>query len=213
MAVNGATHGVKVRILGKLHAQDNIQVLHFSTTTEVNDNPARDALILALLQAILACITEQLLDAVTSEYRLVGLEGTEVFPTIGDPIFLAAPANTVGTRGPTSASVLATLIQIRTGLGGKTHRGRNFWPPAGEADTNVSILSGDVMTQLTAFVNCIAGKFIGQAKTEPWSLGVYSRKLGTPSNTQWSNGFTEATSMVPSDLVAVMGSRKVGRGS
>jgi len=213
MPVNGATHGCRVRILGKLHGQDCIQVLHFSTTTEVNDNPARDALILALLQAILACITEQLLDAVTSEYRLVGLEGTEVFPTLGDPIFLAAPNNSVGTRGPTSSSVLATLIQIKTGLGGKTHRGRNFWPPAGEADSNVSVLSGDVLTALTEFVNCIAGKFIGQAKTEPWSLGVYSRKLGTPTTTQWSNGFTEASSMIVSETIAVMGTRKVGRGS
>jgi len=213
MAIDGQTHGCRVRILGKLHGQDCIQVLHFSTNAEANDNPARDALILALLQAILACITEQLMDAVTSEYTLTGLEGSEVFPTIGDPIFLAAPANTVGTRGPTSSSVLATLIQIRTGLGGKSHRGRNFWPPAGEADSNVSLLSADVMTALTEFVNCIAGKFIGQAKTELWTLGVYSRKLGPQTTTQWSTGFTAATSMTPSDVIAVMGTRKVGRGS
>jgi hypothetical protein len=213
MPVTNSTHGCRVRILGKLHGQDCIQVLHFNTVTEVNDNPARDALILVLLQAVLACITEQLLDAVTSEYRLVGLEGTEVLPTIGDPIFLAAPANTIGTRGPTSSSVLATLIQIRTGLGGKTHRGRNFWPPAGEADSNVSILSGDVMTALTEFINCIAGKFIGPAKTEPWSIGVYSRKLGSPTNTQWPQGFTDATSMVASEVIAVMGTRKLNRGS
>ena len=213
MALPNYTHGCRVRILGKLHGQDCIQVLNFGTNAEVNDNPSRDALILALLTAILACITEQLLDAVTSEYRLVGLEGNEIFPTLGDPIFLAAPANTVGTRGPTSSSVLATLIQIRTGLGGKTHRGRNFWPPAGEADSNVSVLSGDVMTALTEFVTCIANKFIGDAATEQWRLGVYSKKNGPQTTTQFPNGFTEATSMVPSETIAVMGSRKVGRGS
>lgn len=213
MAVNGATHGVRVRILGKLHGQDCIQVLHFSTTTEVNDNPARDVLILQLLTAVLACITEQLLDAITNEYRLVGLEGTEVFPTKGDPIFLAAPADTIGTRGPTSSSVLTTLIEVRTGFGGRSNRGRNFWPPAGEADSNVSILSGEVMTALTEFVACIAGKFIGQAGTSPWRLGVYSRKLGPNPGTGWSNAFTEATALVPSEVIAVMGSRKVGRGS
>lgn len=213
MPLPGITHGARVRVLGKLHGQDCIQVLHFATNAEVNDNPARDALILALLQAILACITEQLLDAVTSEYRLVGLEGSEVYPTHGDPIFLAAPANTVGTRGPTSSSVLATLIQIRTGLGGKTHRGRNFWPPAGEADSNISLLSGDVMTALQDFVNCIAGKLIGDAATEDWRLGIYSRKNGPNPTTQFPQGFTEATSMVPSEVIAVMGTRKVGRGS
>lgn len=213
MAINGATHGCRVRVLGKLHGQDCIQVLHFSTNTEVNDNPARDALILALLQAVLACIVDQLLPAVTSDYRLVGLEGSEVFPTLGDPIFQAADPNSVGALSPSSSSVLATLIQIRTGLGGKTHRGRNFWPPAGEANSANSIIDGPTMQQLTDFVNCIAGKFIGQAKTEPWSLGVYSRKLGPNTTTQWSDGFTEATAMVPSELIAVMGTRKVGRGS
>jgi len=213
MPIDGQTHGARVRVLGKLHGQDCIQVLYFSTNAEVNDNPARDALILALLQAVLACIVDQLLPAVTSEYTLTGIEGTEVFPTKGDPIFAAAPANSVGQRGPTSSSVLATLISIRTGLGGKSHRGRNFWPPAGEADSNVSLIDPTVMQQLTDFINCIVGKFVGQAKTEQWTLGVYSRKLGPNSTTQWSNGFTAATQMIASNVIAVMGSRKVGRGS
>jgi len=213
MPIDGQTHGCRVRVLGKLHGQDCIQVLYFTTNAEVNDNPARDALILQLLTAFLACITEQLLDAVTSEYSLVGLEGSEVFPTNGDPIFLAAPVNSVGTRGPTSSSVLATLIQIRTGLGGKTHRGRNFWPPAGEADSNVSLLDASVLTQLQEFVNCVANKFIGAASSEVWKLGVYSRKNGPNPNTQWSAGMTLATAMVPSNVIAVMGTRKVGRGS
>lgn len=213
MPIDGQTHGVRVRIMGRLHQQDCIQVLYFSTNAEVNDNPARDALILQLLTAVLACITEQLLDAVTSEYTILGLEGTEVFPTNGDPIFLAAPADSVGTRGPTSSSVLASLIEIRTGLGGKSHRGRNFWPPAGEADSNVSVLSGDVLTQLQAFIDCLAGKFIGAGASEMWRLGVYSRKLGPNPNTQWSNAFTAATQMLKKDVIAVMGTRKVGRGS
>lgn len=213
MAIQGQTHGCRVRILGKLHGQDCVQVLHFSTNVEVNDSPARDALILALLQAILACITEQLLPGVTSDYTLTGLEGSEVFPTKGDPIFLAAPANSVGARSPVSSSVLATLIQIRTGLGGKSHRGRNFWPPAGEGESTNSLLDPSIIQDLTDFVNCIAGKFIGQAKTENWVLGVYSRKLGPQTTTQWSDGFTEATQLVPSNVIAVMGSRKVGRGS
>lgn len=213
MAINGQSHGCRVRVLGKLHGQDCIQVLHFSTDMQVNDSPARDALILALLQAVLACITDQLLAAVTQEYRLIGLEGTEVFPTHGDPIFLAAPANTIGALGPSSSSVLATLIQVRTGLGGKSHRGRNFWPPAGEAQSNISLLDASVMTQLTDFVNCIAGKFIGASKTENWTFGVYSKKLGPNPNTQWADGFTAATALIPSDVIAVMGTRKVGRGS
>lgn len=205
--------GVRVRVLGKMQGQDCIQVIHFGTNTVVNDAPSRDALVLALLTAILACITEHLLAASSSDYKLNGVEGTLIYPSPGDPLFLAAPANTVGARGPASCSFITALIQVRTGLGGRTHRGRNFWAPPGEADTTNSTFSSSVMDELTAFVACVAGKFIGASATEQWRLGVLSRKLMNNDPSNFNQGFAEATGMVPSDLAAIMGTRKVGRGS
>lgn len=207
------TQGARVRILGKLHGQDTVNVLHFATNTQINDNVERDLLILQLLTQVLACVTDQLLAGVTADWTMTGLEGTAIAPVLGDPQFSAAPANTVGTLGPTSASFIATLVTIRTGLGGKTHKGRFFLPPAGEANTNVSILDAGIVDQINNFLVCLAGKFIGAGASTPWRIGVLSRKtfVNTPGN--FDAAFTEATSLTVSPVAAIMGSRKVGRGS
>lgn len=205
--------GARVRILGKLHGQDTVNVLHFSTNTVVNDVTTLDGLILQLMVAVLACVTDQLVGAVTSEWTATGVEATSLYPVLGDPHFQNAPANTVGQLGPCSASFIASLVQVRTGLGGRTHRGRVFLPPPGEANTNVSVLDATAQQQLQEFVDCLLGKFTGVGATEQWRLGVLSRKLLGASVANWDNAFAEATSMVVSTNPAIMGSRKVGRGS
>ena len=207
------TGGARVRLLGKLHGQDTVNVLHFATNTVINDSTQRDALILQLLTAMLACVTDQLLAAVSSDWKCTGLEGSAVFPALGDPVFLTAPSNALGQRGPCSTSFIASLVHVRTGLGGKTHRGKIFLPPPGEADTNVSIFNSEVMDQLAAFINCIAGKFIGASATEPWRVGVLSRKLLANQVGNFNEAFTEATSLTANEVAAIMGSRKVGRGT
>lgn len=207
------TQGARVRLLGKLHGQDTVNVLHFATNTVILDNPQRDLLILQLMAALLACVTDQLLAAVTSDWTFTGVEGTAIAPVLGDPQFSAAPADMVGTLGPTSASFIASLVTIRTGLGGKTHRGRFFLPPAGEANTNESLLDAGTLAQLQQFLACLIGKFVGAGASTPWRIGVLSRKLLANSAVNFDVAFTEATSLTASNVAAIMGSRKVGRGS
>lgn len=205
--------GVRLRIIGKLQGEDCINVMHFGTNTAVSDAGATDALILALLTAMLACVTEQLLPAVTSDYVLTGLEGIPIHPTKGDPHFLPAGTDNQGTASPVSASFLATLVQIRTGLGGKTHRGRIFLPPAGETEMANSTYSSPQMAALQAFITCVIGKFAKDVGTEDWRLGVLSRKGATNANPAFDTHFTEATSLIASNEVAKMSSRKKGHGN
>ena len=207
------TQGVRVRIIGRIHGQETVNVLHFATNTVINDSPSRDALILALLVAMLDCIGEHFLNAVTQDWTLVGLEGIPIAPTPGDPIFKAADPGTVGTLSASSTSFIATLVQIRTGLGGRTHRGRVFFPPAGEAGTNNSLIINTVLDEMQLFLQCVLNKFVGIGATEPWRLGVLSRKILNNSPANFDTAFTEATSLTVSDKAAIMGSRKVGRGS
>jgi hypothetical protein len=207
------TGGARIRILGKLHGQDTVNVLHFATNTVINDNTARDALILQLMVAVLACVTDQLLDGVTSDWSLQGVEGTPIHPVLGDPQFDGTGAGSEGNLGATSASFIATLVTIRTGLGGRSHRGRFFLPPPGELNTANSIFDAGTVAQIQAFLACLAGKFIGAGATEPWRLGVLSRKKINDVVQPFDNAFTEATSLTVTNLAAIMGSRKVGRGS
>lgn len=207
------SQGVRVRLLGRIHGQQTVNVFHFATNTVINDSVQRDTLILALLVAFLSCVSEQLVTGVTSDWSCEGVEGIPIAPQPGDPILKTPDAPVVGQLGPASTSFESSLIEVRTGLGGRTHRGRNFFPPAGEAQTGNSTLGATAVEQLTAFVECLAGKFIGAGATENWRMGVLSRKLLANSAANFDTAFAEATNLVVKPLVAVMSSRKVGRGS
>jgi len=205
--------GVKLRIIGKVQGQDCINVMHFATNTVINDAPTRDALILALLTAMLQCCTEKLLPAVSSDYTLLGVDATPIHPQKGDATFKAADPNSVGQLSQSSVSFVATLMEVRTGLGGRSHRGRNFLPPVGEANTANSLIDGGALLDLVEFVTCVAGKFIGQAATEAWRLGVFSRKLAGAAPGDFNAGFTEATQLIVKPAAAKMSSRKIGSGN
>src|SRR5690349_1023777 len=204
--------GARVRLIGKIHGQETVNVWHFASNVVVNDGDP-NALVLALLEACLVCVTEQLLPFATQVWEVVGLEGVRIAPTLGDPIVIGPNLDSQGQRGPTSCSFESALVQIRTGKGGRSHRGRMFLPPPGEAATTASFIDNAVIADLTAFLTCVAGKFMGAGATEQWRLGVLSRKLLANNPANFDTAFTEATSLVPSKEVAIMSSRKVGRGS
>lgn len=205
--------GIRVRIIGHIHGQLTVNVLHFGTHEVVSDPPAINALLLQLATAVAACIIDNFLPAATSDWSLARVEAQEIAPTLSDPVVFTPEDPAVGTAGVASASFLASLVQIFTGGGGRSGRGRIFLPPAGEAQTANSLLDAGTMTAIAAFLACVAGKFIGVGATEPFALGVLSQKTfqNTPAN--FDAAFREATQLVPSNVVAIMGTRKVGRGA
>lgn len=205
--------GVELRIIGSIHGQTTNNVLHFATNTQINDPIQRDALILALLTAMMACVTEQLVTGVTQDWTLDRLEGRSLFPTIGDPVVLPPEAPTAGQLSAASVSFASSLVSIRTGLGGRRGRGKIFLPPPGEGETTASVSAQSVFTELQAFINCVVGKFVGQAATEQWRLGVLSRKDLAGSMANFNNAFREATTLIPQRTLAVMSRRRIGRGT
>jgi len=205
--------GAKLRIIGKLHGQDCINVLHFATNTQINDPQAAAQLLTALAVAMLQCAFDNLRNAVTSDYTLTKVEASQIYPAPGDVIEKAPDNATVGQLSPASHSFAASLVQIRTGMGGRSKRGRFFLPPVGETETANSLITQGAMDQITAFLNCVAGKFIGNGATEQWRLGVLSRKVLAGNINNFNNAFTEALTLVPTNVVAKMGSRKIGHGS
>lgn len=205
--------GAEVRVIGKLQGQDCINVWHFATNTVVNDGGPLDALLLALAQAMLACAIDTLLPGVTSEYTLVGVEARSIHPALSDPVVSTAPAGSVGQLGPTSASFLATLVNLRTGGGGRRGRGKKFLPPPGESNIAVSAIDQPTLDLLIAYLECVASKFFTGTGTEDWEVGVYSKTNDLAVGGTFDNSFRVVTQMTPSQFIAKMGTRKVGRGS
>lgn len=205
--------GAKLRIVGKLHGQDCINVLHFATNTQINDPTELNQRLQQLVTAMLECLVQLLPAAVTQDYTLSYVEAMQIHPTAGDVIQQAPAQPVVGQLGPTSVSFAASLVQVRTGFSSRTKRGRIFLPPVGEAQMTNSLIDAAGIDPITAFLVCVAGKFLTNNASSIWRMGVLSRKKVNNAAPAFNDAFTEALTLLPSNVVAKMGSRKVGHGS
>lgn len=209
--------GAQLRIHGKIHGQTTINVLHFATNTAEIDVQPPSPLLVALLAAVVDCVIQALLPAVTQDWTFEFCDARFVYHTgpglmQTDPLIQTAPANSVGTLGPTSVSFSSSLINLRTGVAGKRGRGKIFLPPPGESNVTNSAIDASTQTALTAFLTCMAGKFLGTGATEQWRWGVFSRKNGGNNFATWDAGFYMITTLSPVTNLAVIGRRKIGHG-
>lgn len=204
--------GVQLRMVGRIHGQTTNNVLNFATQTQIQDAASQDALILALLTAFLACVSEQLVGAISSDWTLDYVDARAIFPAPGNPIQLIPQAAVVGTNGPTSHSFAASLVKIRGEVGGRKAQGKMFLPPPGEATTTNSLADQSVIDQLVEFITCVAGKFIGNAASTDWRLGVLSRKTMGANIQNYNLAFTPAVGLTPKREAAICGRRRIGRG-
>jgi len=163
---------------------------------------------------MLGCAGDTLLPSVPSDWKFVQCDAQPTSPTPSDPIVATAPATSVGARGPTSVSFASTLVNIRTGGGGKNGRGKKFLPPPGEADITASAIDNATLLLIADFLVCVATKFMGAAPTTPWRLGVLSHKINVQLvGGGFDNAFRVATSLNPKADLAVLRSRRKGHGA
>lgn len=206
--------GAQARIVGEIHGSQTVNVFHFGTNSAIADQGQLDTLLLQLAQALLDCTLQTLLPAVSSDWRAVQCDARRIYPVASDPIVATAPSDQVGELGVSSVAFAASLVHVRTGLGGRRRRGRVFLPPAGEAQIGQSTIDAPTLVLIAAFLTCLAGKFMGVSPTTDWRLGVFSRTInGGAVGGGFDNAFALATSLNPVANVAVMRSRKKGVGS
>jgi len=205
--------GARVVIKGRIHGQATNNVLNFATNTVVNDGPNLEVLLLALAQAVLACVIDELLPAITNEWTFEQVTAQAFYPDHSDPVVATPPANTTGTNGATSTSFAATLVNVRTGGGGRRGQGKMFLPPPGEAAMTQSTIIQGALDEVVAFLLCIAGKFVGAGATEDWRYVIYSRTNDNEIGGTFDNSTREVTQMTPNQITAKLGSRKLRVGS
>lgn len=204
--------GAQLRIIGEVHGQATVNVLHMATNQVVNDEAQLNALLLAAVTALKECVVDLLLPAVTSDWKFVKCDGRIVYPVIGDPIEVTGQPENVGELSPTSHSISSSLLKVKTGIGGRTGKGRMFLPPPGESEIAQSTVDGPTLVLIAAFAACLAEKFMGANRTTDWEFGVLSRKLAGVINGDWDAGFRAATSLSPVADLCYMGTRRKGRG-
>jgi len=202
----------EARLIGSLHGQETVNVLHFGSDETPADDAALAAILADLALNIITCAIDQLKGGVTSDFTIVRCETKQLFPTPSDPQVSAAPAATVGLGGTTNVSFAAVLVNIRTGGGGRRGRGRIFLPPPGDSAMTNSVFSdGSTTAFYTGFLTCLMGKYVGGSKTENQTLGVFSRKA-VATGTAALAALRPAISLEINQRISCMRSRKVGHG-
>ena len=209
--------GAQARISGTLHGVQTMNVLHFATNTAVADATPPSPLLVSLVEAIVDCVLTTLLPAVTQDWTFDFVDAKFIFNGGGnagftDPVIQTPPANSHGALGPTSVSFASSLVNVRSGFGGRSGRGKMFLPPAGEAQTTNSQIDAGTEDLLVAFLTCMGGKFLGVSPSTEWRLGVLSRKLAGNNFANFNAGFFVASQLSPSANVAVLSRRKKGHG-
>jgi hypothetical protein len=207
------TGGAQGRIIGELHGQQTVNVLHFATNSLMSPPAQLDLILLQLAQALLDCVITTLLPAVSIDWKVTHCDAKRIAPAFSDPVIATAPANSVGDLSVTSVSFSSSLISLRTGIDGRKGRGRMFLPPPGEAEVAQSAMDNPTLVKLTAFATCLAGKFLGATPTTDWRLGVLSRKDYAGVFGNFDNAFRVVTQLSPKSELAVLRSRRRGHGA
>jgi len=200
--IRNFTTVAEVVVVGNMHGSQTINVWHFGRETPFNvDTIVED--LQALAVALAQCIQQTLLPAVTSDWTFEKVKAKTILGGESDEVEATFAGSHVGQLSPASVSFTASLLNLKTGGGGRSGRGKKFLPPAGETEIGASDLDGPTLILLGAFIACVVQKFLGNPTDSGWNLVVWSRK---------NTAAREVKSIIASPHVACMRSRRIGHG-
>lgn len=209
MAVNET---YELALIGGYHGQTVITTHHFREVTPVAGPPDPEQQLIDDWQAALQVAWRNMFNAT---YSLLTIRSRKVCGTLPLPQATEEGVNVAGTRGVAAVNEwpawMALLVTERTGLAGRSYRGRYFLP--GVCDTDVD---GDNFTTGAGVLWTLAGTYndallatFGPSGTNPdWRLVVHSRKLAEVPGTQCQQSSTPVTALIRSIKPATMKSRK-----
>lgn len=200
-----------VVVKGKVDGQDYRNVLHFGGDTNANDG-AWDPILLALAQAVMECYIQVLLPGLSNQVSISEVTAKRIYPALTDEVSYSTGNGPGAQAAQALPSFCAVKVELRTGSGGKRNRGRMFLPPPLESNVANSVFAAGGADLFTAFLVCIAGKFIGASATSEYRLGVLSRAAMKAGSTAQA-AFKPVTNYVVSNVIGVMRRRKLGTGS
>jgi hypothetical protein len=204
----------RCRIVGRLHGSTTNNVIHFrETTADALTDALIQQLLTALVSAVAQCVIETLLPAVTSDWTFVRVEAQTHGTNNSDLTVFTADAGLTGEGSPASASFIASLVNLRTGGGGRSGRGKIFLPPPGEGQSADSLMDTGSADLLQAFLECLFSKFVGDTRTEGPEWVVFSRKVAGSLFADMAAANRPILQASPNVALARCGSRKLGKGA
>lgn len=202
----------QVRLIGEMHGQKCVNVLHFRDPGGVDDVTIR------LIQVLVNCFITHLVPVLSADFTLK--EVRYQFMT-SDPPGVEHVFTVVGGQGTGSGTALpsfcSAVVGLRTIIGGGSGRGRISFAGIPEDQTIDSQLdpAAPFFAGLVNFVACVATAFIFATTPPANSLVwvVYSRKLGGAKVPFGIGGAQDIKTTHVKGQIGTINSRKVGRGA
>lgn len=202
----------QVRMVGEMHGQKTVNVLHFQTPGTVDDMELRLIVVLA------NCFLTHLKPVLSSDFQLkeIRYQFMSANPP-GTEWVYAVSGGTGAGSGTALPSFCSAVIGIQGAIGGRSGKGRISFPGIPEDQTIDSQIdpASPLWAALIAFVACVAAAFINEgtpgANFVRWI--IYSRKLGGAKVPFSIAGATHVLSAAPKANVGTINSRKIGRGA
>lgn len=202
-------HVAQITIVGSQHGSETNNVLCFGT----NITPPNWTQVATW---IIECIVNNLKPALSSDWTLNRLVVREIFPAIGDALDVVPGTAVAGTGLGALPAFNSALINLYTGGGGRSGRGRVFLPGVITTQVANGRINTASQTPYVNFIICMAAKFINSldpAAVRDYQWCVLSRKN---AGANYANAGTAARPVTKAQLnpvVATMHSRKIGVGS
>lgn len=150
--------------------------------------------------------------AMSQSWALEKVTAKMLYPNPSDEGVVFAEAIDHGTTGFAHVSFTSVLMHLRTGLAGRNHRGRIFFPGVAEDAVLNSKLTDTALPLWTAFRDALVNAFGPAAGVGQWRLGVLSRKDLGGILGNYPNAFKWISNLEVSNIIAVTRSRRIGHG-
>lgn len=202
----------QVRMIGELHGQKTVNVLHFTTPVPVDDMELRLIVILA------NCFLTHLKPVLSADFTLKELryQFMSASPP-GQEWVYSVVGGTGGGSGTCLPSFCSAVIGIQGSIGGRSGKGRISFAGIPEDQTIDSQLdpASPLWAGLIAFVGCVAAAFIhtGTPGSNQVDWIVYSRRDGGAKVPFSIAGAHLVQTAAPRSNIGTINSRKVGRGA
>lgn len=163
-----------------VHLQDNQvleNTLYFFSTT-----PITEARLYELASALGTIWVDVFMPLKCSQVRLNEVNAMQLVP-VPAPTAAWSPASPVvgGDSNAASPNSVTLAISLRTGLSGRSYRGRNYWIGLTEPTVTNNLVDSGLIGDILAAYSLLIGP---DAVAESWTWSVYSRYVNnTPRET------------------------------
>lgn len=197
---------VRTVLRGRLHGQlcENVWYLRTKVANSVDENiainDARDH------------IWNAIKPNVSNEYLLEVITVQEIFPNPTDPYLLIV--NATGTLdGPAIPTLVAAVISLKTGFGGRRNRGRKYIAGLLRDEVDNSRVDDVRVNGLSAAAGSIVNWFLPTNALAFTELGIVHRRLNGQPVPLSNDSFVNVTLAYCNPFLGSMRSRNIGHGS